>query len=418
MKINAKPFENISDKNLSNANFDKGFVNSNNEANTAADNISIINEYALEGQMRKMQLLRKFAVNDASNISANLPSKFAVSTRRIGGDEDLIKELNRIHENYRRQIKPSEIKGAQPASSGLPSGHADSKHGVKVEVQATVMNTPDRIFSGINDNGRYVDIYYKDESVVITEFGNKGRVITAYGTISTKGKIEPVDVEQFISNPRYVEIKLEEKGATNIIYPNKQRWEADDFPRNPPKPNVPPKTNGGSNGGTVEGNNTPKTTVAGSGQKVPIANETPVGEVPITTEPPMTPRVLPEEVPIVKPSGGTTGTISNGIILLQLVQLGLAAYDVSRLKADGDKFGYYVDPFLNRYVLTDPDKAAKNLPEGFELKFFLDPTNVYPVGPSIMFKVQDGKFVNIDKNYPDYRLYIGEDGLVAAGVTV
>lgn len=372
--------------------------------NQTDDTLNIRNEFsqnriemlAFEGLQRRAQLE---ALLSPQTNSLNAPkataysSTFSSAAIKTKSGNEIDDETNRVLDNYHRQIKPSEIKGARPVAAGLPAGHSESKHGVKVEVQADILNKPDRIFSGINDNGRFVDIYYKNGSVVITEFGEKERVITAYGLIDKrKANPKPVKVGQFENNPRYVEIKLEGKGTTNVVYPNRERWDARDFPKNPPKPENLPKTNGGVTNGS---------------QKSPVANEPPVK--PTTTIP-------PEDAPVPKPLGGAANNISRGIILLQLVQLGLAAHDISRLKADGEKFGYYVDPFFSKYILTDPDKAAKNLPEGFELKFYPDPKDFYSQGQSITFQVKDGKFVNVDKNYPDYRLYIGADGLVTAGV--
>lgn len=98
------------------------------------------------------------------------------------------------------------------------------------------------------------------------------------------------------------------------------------------------------------------------------------------------------------------------------MQIGVGVYEASQAKADGEKFGYFVDPFMGRYVITDPEKAAQNLPEGFELKFYFDP--LYPYSPerSVTFTVKDGKFANTDKNFPDYKLYKDEKGTVQAGI--
>lgn len=406
MGININKVQNISIPDSLDADFDKKSAQSNNDVKTKIEYSSASSFYALEGQMRKLQLLQKFVVNDTSNnkiTQANLIK----STNKSGGDNELIKESKRIIENYRRQIKPTEISGSQPVKGGKTPGHPYSKHLVKLEVQAGIMNKPDRIFSGYNDNGRLVDIYYKDKSVVITEFGSKERVITAYGMIDQRAaKPKPVNVEKFVNNPRYVEIKLEGKGAANVIYPNETRWTKNDFPINPPKPNAPPKPNGGGSTGET------------SGGRPTVAN--PVGEkATAANEPPIAPKVPPanEELPVNRlTGGGLANNINRGVIIAQLIQLGVAVANFSQLKADGEKYGYYVDPFLNKYVLTDPDKAARNLPEGFELKFFFDPKDFYSQGQSVTFTVKDGKFVNTDKNYPDYKLYIGDDGVVTVGI--
>lgn len=145
-----------------------------------------------------------------------------------------------------------------------------------------------------------------------------------------------------------------------------------------------------------------------------------ISEPTITNKPSVSSRPLPEDVPVNRAPGGAAAKISKninrGLILLQLVQLGIAAYEASQAEADGEKFGYYSDPFLGRYVITDPEKAAQNLPEGFVLKFFLDPNDLASTGLSITFKVENGKFVNIDRNYPEYQLYKDDKGMVRAGV--
>lgn len=311
----------------------------------------------------------------------------------------------------------------------MSPGHAGPKHKVSREVQAEIMNNPDRIFSGINDKGRYVDIYYKNGSAVITPFGNKERVITAYGLIDkSTPNPKPFNIENVINNPRYVEIKLEKLRATNVIYPNKSRFENNDFPHNPPKPDLPPKTNGGTKGGTSASE--PPTTNSIKG-KAPVTSESlPTTEVPVTNVPPTAPKVPPVaneptvtpkvstigEPPVPRTLGKLTNNLNKGIIILQLIQIGVAAYEASQLRADSQKYGFYVDPFLNKYIITDPDKAAQSLPEGFELKFYPDPKDYYSTGESITFKVQDKKFVNIDRTYPDYKLFINDRGIVQAGI--
>lgn len=85
-----------------------------------------------------------------------------------------------------------------------------------------------------------------------------------------------------------------------------------------------------------------------------------------------------------------------GLAVLQLVQVGLTALNCTKLKEDSDKYGYYIDPFLDKYIISDPEKAAKNLDEGFELTFYVDPDDFSNQGTSIIFTVKDGKFTNPD----------------------
>ncbi|MDQ3321089.1 MAG: hypothetical protein M3525_01335 [Acidobacteriota bacterium] len=220
IKVNSIP--NISLSNVSDAETGEKTESANSNVTAKLETSSASNLFALNGQMRKLQLLRQFSTIEITNIKP-IQGNFAPSANRlVGGDDDFLKETQRLIDSYRRQIKPKEIKGAQPVEGSKTSGHPRSKHGVMPEVQADVMNKPDRIFSGINKNGRYVDIYYKDGSAVITVQGDKGHVISAYGNITTKGKAKPYILETITNNPNYVEIKLEKLGSTNVVFRTKK----------------------------------------------------------------------------------------------------------------------------------------------------------------------------------------------------
>jgi hypothetical protein len=112
-----------------------------------------------------------------------------------------------------------------PGSS--TAGHARSKHGFSNQAQAEILNNPERVFSGVNRNGRAVDIYYKNGDVVITEAGNKTSVITAYGR-SSRGGGTAVAPEKWATDPAFVEIKP--GPPAEVIYPNRERWERNDWP--------------------------------------------------------------------------------------------------------------------------------------------------------------------------------------------
>jgi hypothetical protein len=127
--------------------------------------------------------------------------------------------------NFAQTVKPSEVKPAPPGPDGSRAGHAETDHGWTKQMQADLLNRPERVFSGINENGRDVDIYYRGEDVVITEAGKKTSVITAYGRSSRKGGNDPVKVKRWADNPRYVEIKGRE-----VVYPDRGQWEADEWP--------------------------------------------------------------------------------------------------------------------------------------------------------------------------------------------
>lgn len=127
--------------------------------------------------------------------------------------------------NFERTVKPNEVKGAPPWGPGGRPGHAESDHGWTKQMQADLLNRPERFFSGFNEKGREVDVYYRAEDVVITEAGKKTSVITAYGVSSPKNGNDPAKVGQWANNPRYVEIKGRE-----VVYPDRSQWEADGWP--------------------------------------------------------------------------------------------------------------------------------------------------------------------------------------------
>ncbi len=400
MSIKINPFRNIEALNfLTKVNDKNVLVKSEIKSSFNAEVSTANNLHLFAGSLRKAQLFGKLQNSKVITNKIN----FAHSSSKIkfgGDDEEVIKEARRVIDNYKRKIEPKEIKGANPSAPGKSPGHAGPKHKVKPEVQAEIMNNSERIFSGkrINKDGsqRYVDVYYKNGSAVITEQGDKGRVITAYGLIDKNPKRpnpKPFKIADIENNPNYVEIKLEKSGSTNVVYPNKGRFEAKDFPPGPPK-NNPPKING---------NEPPQIKPTGATQPKPnvsVAEDLPIApKTTVINEPPITPKVpiINEELPVrPSPLGKLAGNISRGLIIMQLAQIGVAALNFSKLEADAEKFGFYVDPFLDKYIIKDPDKAAKNLGEGFELTFYTDPKDYYSQGQSVKFTVKEGKFSNPD----------------------
>jgi hypothetical protein len=55
----------------------------------------------------------------------------------------------------------------------------------------------------------------------------KNSVITGQGKIDKLGNGSPEDPKRWEEDPEYVEIKPNEN---HVIYPNKERWERDDWP--------------------------------------------------------------------------------------------------------------------------------------------------------------------------------------------
>jgi hypothetical protein len=395
MGIKINPFRSIQTSDFLPKN-DKPQVKSVSKSTSKSDFSSASSLYLFAGSLKKTQLFEKLENLNKITNKPVIASAFSSSPIKFGNDDEFIKETKRIFDNYKRKIEPKEIGGAQPAEGGKTPGHPRSKHGVKPAVQAEIMNNPERIFSGkrINENGseRYVDIYYKNGSAVITEQGDKSRVITAYGKVATKGKAKPFKIEKIIDNPNYVEIKVEKGGAVNVVYPNKGRFDSNDFPPGPAKNN--PKTNGGNST-----SNEPNPIKPTAKPNVQTSEPTITPKSATVVEPPITPKTptVAEDLP--KPTsslGKLSNGISRGLIIMQLVQMGVAALNYSKLEKDAEKFGFYVDPFLDKYIITDPDKAAKNLGDGFKLTFYVDPKDFYNQGQSVEFTVKDGKFTNPD----------------------
>jgi hypothetical protein len=60
---------------------------------------------------------------------------------------------------------------------------------VSAEDIASIMNDPaTKVYTGTNEDGRPVDFYHRDGTTVITEQGDRTRVITAFGRLATKGR--------------------------------------------------------------------------------------------------------------------------------------------------------------------------------------------------------------------------------------
>ncbi|MGW6421345.1 putative T7SS-secreted protein [Nocardia sp. NPDC055053] len=144
-------------------------------------------------------------------------------------------------DNFRRQVTPDELHDAPAPYPGGRDGHASEKHHVSRAVQASILNNPDRIFSG-NYQGvnhltnqpytRAVDIYYQNGSVVITDAGNKSSVITAYGLIdrNRSHRRRAVDPDRkWANDPNFVEIRTR-NGDNEVIYPDRGSWERNDWP--------------------------------------------------------------------------------------------------------------------------------------------------------------------------------------------
>jgi RHS repeat-associated protein len=81
-----------------------------------------------------------------------------------------------------------------------------NKHNMSTSNQLDILNNWEKSFTGTNANGRQVDIYWKDESVVITQRGAKHKRITAYGKRADRGRGDPVPHERWSDRKRWKKI--------------------------------------------------------------------------------------------------------------------------------------------------------------------------------------------------------------------
>ncbi|KOX19920.1 hypothetical protein ADK67_32215 [Saccharothrix sp. NRRL B-16348] len=156
---------------------------------------------SLEGQLRRItegDLPGEQVVEGP--VAGDSPERAAERARVEGSAE--------VRANFRRRVAPDEVVGAPAAEGGTgQTGHARSGHGWSAQMQADLLNRPDRVFTGLNSDGRPVDIYYRDNGdVAITVAGRKEEVITAYGPSDPDGTGTFNDVSKWAGKPGYVEI--------------------------------------------------------------------------------------------------------------------------------------------------------------------------------------------------------------------
>ncbi|SED07313.1 hypothetical protein SAMN04489727_6287 [Amycolatopsis tolypomycina] len=156
---------------------------------------------ALEGQLRRITEGDLPGEQIVEGPVAGEPPERAAERARVEGSAE-------TRANFRRQVAPDEVVGAPAAEGGTgQTGHARSGHGWSEQMQADILNRPDRVFTGLNSDGRAVDIYYRNNGdVAITVAGRKEEVITAYGPSDPDGTGSFNDVSKWADKPGYVEI--------------------------------------------------------------------------------------------------------------------------------------------------------------------------------------------------------------------
>jgi hypothetical protein len=156
---------------------------------------------SLEGQLRRITEGDLPGEQIVEGPVAGEPPERAAERARVEGSAD-------TRANFRRQVAPDEVVGAPAAEGGTgQTGHARSGHGWSERMQADLLNRPDRVFTGLNSDGRAVDIYYRNNGdVAITVAGRKEEVITAYGPSDPDGTGSFNDVSKWADKPGYVEI--------------------------------------------------------------------------------------------------------------------------------------------------------------------------------------------------------------------
>jgi hypothetical protein len=179
---------------------------------------------------KRLDILDQQARIDRMLIAMGLNQGFVPDDPRIpelrqaGVPDSIIQDIadrgidRRRAENYSRVVTAKEVEGSLPNMPAITAesapGHPKSKHGVSDSDLLNVLNNPTHVFTGVNENGREVDVYWKETapgsgvgSVLFTDAGLKERVITAYGPIATKGSRTPKSLSDFQGVPQWRMIK-------------------------------------------------------------------------------------------------------------------------------------------------------------------------------------------------------------------
>jgi hypothetical protein len=166
-------------------------------------------------QARLDRMMRAMGLDDPTTIT---PAQRTALTE-AGVPPELLKDIasggaaTRHTKNLQRPITAfDEALPMMSASGGATAaGHARSKHWENPSARAIaldMLNNPERVFTGVyTASGRQVDIYYRNGSVVITDAGQKGRVVTSYGPAFENGS-KPLDPAQWAGDPNYREVRM------------------------------------------------------------------------------------------------------------------------------------------------------------------------------------------------------------------
>lgn len=167
-------------------------------------------------QSRLDRMIRAMGLEDPSAIT----DAQIKALQEAGVPHDLILDIRssgaraRQAQNFRAPV--TDFREAQPmmsaATGATAAGHGRSKHWADAARKAMVLdilNSPGRIFTGVYERtGRRVDIYYRDGNVVITDAGQKDRVITGYGGTLDVENPRAVDPNNWAGNPAYEEVPV------------------------------------------------------------------------------------------------------------------------------------------------------------------------------------------------------------------
>jgi hypothetical protein len=162
-------------------------------------------EWALHRGWRVVQegrrvLLRRGRIGQAGSIEIRVGYRLT--------DRDALRQ-GLLVRNAR--VETRSLRGALPGPTGRP-GHARA-HGFTNDMVADIINNAQQRFVGINENGRRVNVFYRQNNVVITQGDDITRIITAYGDrghrIRNGRRVpgDPVNVSEWTTNPAYHEVR-------------------------------------------------------------------------------------------------------------------------------------------------------------------------------------------------------------------
>jgi len=159
--------------------------------------VEVINPADLGGDLRIGEIKKHSANNDQYEVLGPRTLFEGKDSLLLDILHNFTKDID-LKKNMSQQVVKDDLSDADSFPFGNTiGGHASTKHNASKQDMAIVLNNPDKLYTGFSKAYRQVDLYYKDGRVVVTEKGDKTKIITSYNTRSTKS---------FDQDPNLVEV--------------------------------------------------------------------------------------------------------------------------------------------------------------------------------------------------------------------